>query len=65
MHTCVCTYLRLNDTRGFDIMLKIMKEHGDKTSSCLADHIIKRLKLLSCKEVSYSCSGVPNDKPKG
>ena len=61
----ISSSLRLNDTRGFDIMVKIMKEHGDKTSSCLADHIMKRLKLLPCTEVSYSCSSVPNDKPKG
>ena len=48
--------LRTNDTRGFCMMLEIMKEHGGKGTQVLADHIMNRLKVSS-NSVSHICDG--------
>ena len=44
--------LKSDDTRGFHIMLKVMKEHGGKGTQTLADHMMSRLKISS----SHICS---------
>ena len=46
--------LGTNDTRGFRMMLKIMKEHGGKGTQDLSDHIMNRLKVSS-DSVSHIC----------
>ena len=46
--------LKTNNTRGFCMMLKIMKEHGGKATQTLADHIMSRLKV-STHIVSHIC----------
>ena len=59
--------LKAHDTKGFQIMLRIMKECGGKGTQTLADHIINRLKI-SNKEISQSCARnmqVEDDKFKG
>ena len=48
--------LKTNDTRGFCMMLKVMKEHGGKGTQVLADHIMNRLKV-SVDDVSHICDG--------
>jgi len=63
----ISTLLQTNNIRGFYIMLKIMKEHGGKTTQTLADHIMNRLKI-SPDKLSHICSNdvqVHNDEPKG
>jgi len=39
--------LKANDTGGFYIMLKVMRDHGDKGTKTLANQIFSRLKGLS------------------
>ena len=39
--------LEANDTGGFYIMLKVMRDHGDKGTKTLANQIFSRLKGLS------------------
>ena len=57
--------LRKNDTRGFCMMLKIMKEHGGKGTQVLADHIMNRLKV-STHSISHICDGSrQSDQVKG
>ena len=59
--------LKADDTRGFYVMLKVMKEHGGKGTQSLADHIINKLNILSV-QLSHICSNdvlVQNDEPKG
>jgi len=63
----ISTLLQTNNIRGFNVMLKIMKEHGGKLTQTLADHIINRLKI-SPDKLSHICSDdvqVHNDEPKG
>ena len=59
--------LKADDTRGFYVMLKVMKEHGGKGTQSLADHIINKLKI-SCDQLLHICNDdvlVQNDEPKG
>ena len=54
------TLLKANNTRGFYMMLNIMKEHGCKGTQTLADHIMSKLKpspddpLQTCDDTSSS-----------
>ena len=61
--------LKADNARGFYVMLKIMKEHGNKRTETLADHIMNRLKVSSNELSSQFCSGdnihVQDDEPKG
>ena len=64
----ISTLLKAGNSTGFYIMLKVMKEHGDKGAQTLADHIMNTLKisgdklpqLFSNKDVH-----VENDESKG
>ena len=57
--------LKADDTRGFHIMLKVMKEHGGKGTQTLADHMMSRLKISS-EKLSHICSdAVHIDESKG
>ena len=59
--------LKYNNTRGFYMTLKIMKEQGGKGTQTLADHIMNRLKI-SINELSQICCDnihVQNNEPKG
>ena len=40
----ISTLLKANNTRMFYMMLKIMKEYGDKSAQSLANHISSKLK---------------------
>ena len=59
--------LKINNTRTFHMLLKIMKEHGGKGTRVLADHMKKRLKLLYDKPSSIYSDDVciKNDSMKG
>ena len=60
--------LKDNNTRGFYVMLQIMKEQGGKGTQTLADHIMSKLKplpddpLQTCgdKNSSIHCKGLLN-----
>ena len=54
--------LKADDTRGFHIMLSIMKEHGGKGTQTLADHMMRRLKISS---EHIRNNPVQNDESKG
>ena len=56
----VSNLLKADDTRGFYIMLKVMKEHGNKETKKLADHMMNRLDNSASDRVS-----VPNNGVKG
>ena len=59
--------LKADDTRGFYIMLKVMKQHGSKGTQTLAYHMMSRLKN-SCDKLSHISSGdvsVEDNKSKG
>ena len=59
--------LKADNTRGFYMMLKIMKEHGGKGTQVLADLIMNRLKI-SADELLRICSDdihVQNHELKG
>ena len=59
--------LKSDDSRGFYMMLKVMKEHGGKGTRTLADHIVNRLKI-SAEKLSEICSDdvhVKSDQTKG
>ena len=49
--------LKSDNTRGFYAMLKTMKEHGNKGTQILSDHIIKKLNI-SDDRLSRICSDV-------
>ena len=61
----ISSSLNMKNTRGFYMMLKIMKEHGGKGTLSLADHIMNRLKV-STEKSFHLCSDivVQNDDPK-
>ena len=63
----VSSLLKADDTRGFYIMLKIMKEHGSNGTKNLADHMKNRLNSLNDKLLQF-CSdhvSMPNNEVKG
>ena len=45
----ISTLLKAGNSTGFYMMLKIMKEHGDKGAQTLADHIMNTLKISGDK----------------
>ena len=64
----ITSSLNMNNTRGFYMMLKTMKEYGGKGTLSLADHIMNRLKVSTEKSFHlqpvYSDTVVQNDDPK-
>ena len=63
----ISSLLKAGNSKGFYMMLKIMKEHGGKGTQTLADHIMNRLKL-SADQLSHICNDDlygQNDKIKG
>ena len=64
----ISTLLKTGNSTGFYMMLKVMKEHGDKETQTLADHIMKRLKISGDKlpqMFSNKDVFVKNDESKG
>ena len=59
--------LNANNTRGFYMLLKIMKEHGGKRTLTLANHIMNRVKVLADKSfhmcIDHDDIEVQNDEP--
>ena len=63
----ILTLLKANNTRGFYVMLKVMKEHGDKGTKTLSDHIMDKLKI-SVDKLPYIHDDdvhLHNGKPEG
>ena len=58
----VSSSLSAKNTRGFYMMLEVMKEHGGNGTLMLADHITNRLKVSVDK--SFLDFEVQNDEPK-
>ena len=60
--------LNANNTRGFYMMLKIMKEYGGRGTLMLADHIMNRVKVSADKSfhicVDHDDIEVQNDEPE-
>ena len=57
------------NTRGFYMMLKIMKEHGRRGTLTLANHIMNRVKVSGDESfhicVDHDDIEVQNDEPEG
>ena len=51
----ISSSLHAINTKGFSLMLKIMKERGGKGTQSLADHIMTRIKTLNGK-LFHICS---------
>ena len=60
----ISSLLKADNTRGFYIMLKIMKEQGCKGTQNLADYIMYKLKI-SADKLSYTCGDDEPEGPKG
>ena len=60
--------LNANKTRGFYMMLKIMKEHGGRGTLTLANHIMNRVKVTDDKLfhmcIDHDDIKVQSDEPK-
>ena len=64
----ILTLLKAGNLTGFHMMLRVMKEHGDKGTRTLADHIMKKLKISVDKLpqiFSFNNIHVQNDKSEG
>ena len=64
----ISTLLKAGNSTSFHMMLRVMKEHGDKGTQTLADRIMKKLRISSDKlphMFSNKNVYVKNDDPKG
>ena len=63
----ISSLLKASNSKGFYMMLNIMREHGGQQTQTLADHITNRLKI-SPGQLSHICNDDlhgQNDKIKG
>ena len=61
----ISSSLNANNTRGFYMMLEVMKEHGGKGTLKLADHIANRLNVSADKSfLDLDDIEVQNDEQK-
>ena len=64
----ISTLLKAGNSKGFYMMLKVMKEHGGKETQTLANHIMNKLRISGDKlsQMFSTVDGyVQNDEPKG